>query len=69
MNSFFPPIRIGRALFLISARGVLPVGLVNRERKFSGPVAVRVCLSFVGETKDGSFEPKERSSTSIEFNV
>ena len=66
VNSFFPIIRAGRALFLISPRGVFPVGFVSRERNFRAGVC---SLSLVGETKEASWEPKVSSSGLIEFIV
>lgn len=66
MNSFFP-IRAGRALFLISPRGVFPVGFVSRERNFGAGVCC--CLSLEGDTNEASWEPKVSSSGLIELIV
>lgn len=54
----------GRALFFISARGVVPVGFWRRVMNFWG-----AGLALEGETKEASWEPKERSSALIELRV
>lgn len=68
VNSFFP-IRAGRALFLISPRGVFPVGFVSRERNCWAGVWCCCLASLEGDAKEASCEPNVSSSGLIEFIV